>query len=36
MVEGESFRNIDLKEFGALPGGVFEEGSLQLFHKGVI
>lgn len=34
IVEGESFRNIDLKEFGALPGTIFEEGSLQLFHKG--
>lgn len=33
-VEGESFRNIDLRELGALPGTVFEEGSLQLFHRG--
>jgi hypothetical protein len=34
MVEGESFRNFDLREFGALPGTPFEEGSLQLFHSG--
>jgi hypothetical protein len=34
VVEGESFRNFDLKEFGALPGTPFEEGSLQLFHRG--
>jgi P pilus assembly chaperone PapD len=34
IVAGESFRNIDLKELGALPGTLFEEGSLQLFHKG--
>ena len=34
VVEGESFRNFDLREFGALPGTPFEEGSLQLFHSG--
>src|SRR5690349_17172939 len=34
VVEGESFRNFDLREFGALPGTPFEEGSLQLFHRG--
>jgi hypothetical protein len=34
VVEGESFRNFDLREFGALPGTPFEEGSLQLFHTG--
>jgi hypothetical protein len=34
IVEGESFRNIDLATFGALPGSPFEEGSLQLFHRG--
>jgi hypothetical protein len=34
VVEGESFRNFDLREFGALPGTLFEEGSLQLFHSG--
>jgi hypothetical protein len=34
VVEGESFRNFDLREFGALPGTPFEEGSLQLFHGG--
>jgi hypothetical protein len=34
IVEGESFRNIDLREFGALQGTVFQEGSLQLFHRG--
>ena len=34
VVEGESFRNFDLREFGALPGTPFEDGSLQLFHSG--
>lgn len=34
IVAGESFRNIDLREFGALPGTLFEQGSLQLFHLG--
>lgn len=34
IVAGESFRNIDLQEFGALPGTLFEQGSLQLFHLG--
>lgn len=34
VVEGESFRNFDLREFGALPGTPFEEGNLQLFHTG--
>jgi len=33
-VAGESFRNIDLRELGALPGTRFEQGSLQLFHLG--
>jgi hypothetical protein len=34
IVEGESFRNIDLRDLGALPGTLFQEGSLQLFHRG--
>lgn len=34
VVKGESFRNFDLREFGALPGTPFEEGNLQLFHTG--
>jgi hypothetical protein len=34
IVEGESFRNIDLRDFGALPGTSFQEGSLHLFHRG--
>lgn len=34
IVEGESFRNINLATFGALPGTAFEEGSLHLFHRG--
>ena len=34
IVAGESFRNIDLRELGALPGTRFEQGSLQLFHLG--
>ncbi|HEX8922462.1 MAG TPA: hypothetical protein VF766_13400, partial [Pyrinomonadaceae bacterium] len=34
IVEGESFRNINLRDFGALPGTLFQEGSLQLFHRG--
>ncbi len=33
-VEGNSFRNIDLRDFGAIPGTSFQEGSLQLFHRG--
>lgn len=33
-VEGESFRNVNLRDMGALPGTPFEEGSLQLFHRG--
>jgi hypothetical protein len=34
IVPGESFQNIDLSEFGAVSGTIFEEGSLQLVHKG--
>jgi hypothetical protein len=34
IVAGESFRNIDLRELGARPGTAFQEGSLQLFHRG--
>ena len=34
IVAGESFRNIDLRELGALPGTPFEHGSIQLFHLG--
>lgn len=33
-VDPESFRNVDLRDLGALPGTAFEEGSLQLFHRG--
>lgn len=32
-VEGNTFREIDLREFG-IAGTPFEEGSLQLFHRG--
>jgi hypothetical protein len=32
IVAGESFRNIDLRELGALPGTFFEQGSIQLFQ----
>lgn len=32
-VEGTSFREIDMREFG-IAGTAFEEGSLQLFHRG--
>lgn len=34
IVPGESFRNVDLVELGAISGTIFEEGSLQLVHKG--
>ncbi len=34
IVPGESFQNVDLSVLGAVPGTQFEEGSLQLFHKG--
>jgi len=34
IVAGESFRNIDLRELGALPGTRFEQGSIELFHLG--
>lgn len=34
VVPGESFQNVDLSQLGAVPGTLFEEGSLQLFHKG--
>jgi hypothetical protein len=34
IIPGESFRNIDLREFGVLPGTPFEHGSIQLFHLG--
>jgi hypothetical protein len=34
FVAGESFRNIDLRELGALAGTPFEQGSIQLFHLG--
>jgi hypothetical protein len=34
IVAGESFRNVDLGELGAISGTIFEEGSLQLTHKG--
>lgn len=34
IVAGESFRNIDLREIGALPDTPFEQGSIQLFHLG--
>lgn len=34
IVGGESFRNIDLRELGARPDTLFEEGSIQLFHVG--
>jgi hypothetical protein len=34
IVEGESFRNVDLRDLGALPETSFQEGSLQLFHRG--
>lgn len=33
-VEGNTFRNIDLREWVALGGASFEEGSLQVFHRG--
>lgn len=33
MVDATSFREIDLREFG-IAGTAFEEGSLQLFHRG--
>lgn len=33
MVEGESFREVDMREFG-IEGTAFDEGSLQLFHRG--
>lgn len=34
IVPGESFLNVDLSGLGAVPGSLFEEGSLQLVHKG--
>jgi hypothetical protein len=34
IVPGESFRNIDLRELGAVPGTHFEQGSIRLFHLG--
>jgi hypothetical protein len=34
VVPGESFRNFNLRDFGAIAGTLFEQGSLQLFHRG--
>ena len=34
IVPGEWFQNVDLEESGAISGTKFEEGSLQLVHKG--
>ena len=34
IVPGESFQNVDLEALGAISGTIFEEGSLQLIHKG--
>jgi hypothetical protein len=34
VVPGQSFRIIDLRDLGAVPGTLFEQGSIQLFHRG--
>jgi Bacterial Ig-like domain (group 2) len=34
VVDPESFRFVDLRDLGAVPGSAFEEGSLELFHRG--